>query len=30
MGEKADAYFNNDVGGHAVRNARQLIELVRA
>jgi len=29
-GRDVYAYFNNDVGGHAVRNARRLIELVRA
>ena len=27
-GKRVDVYFNNDLGGHAVRNARRLRELV--
>jgi uncharacterized protein YecE (DUF72 family) len=27
-GKRVDVYFNNDLGGHAVRNARRLKELV--
>ncbi len=27
-GRRVDVYFNNDLGGHAVRNARRLTELV--
>jgi uncharacterized protein YecE (DUF72 family) len=27
-GRRVDVYFNNDIGGHAVRNARKLGELV--
>ena len=27
-GRRVDVYFNNDLGGHAVRNARRLRELV--
>jgi uncharacterized protein YecE (DUF72 family) len=27
-GKRVDVYFNNDLGGHAVRNARRLMELV--
>ena len=27
-GRRVDVYFNNDLGGHAVRNAKRLTELV--
>jgi uncharacterized protein YecE (DUF72 family) len=27
-GRRVDVFFNNDLGGHAVRNARRLKELV--
>lgn len=30
QGRNVDVYFNNDLGGHAVRNARKLKELVAA